>query len=247
MEIKMKPSQALNYILMSLFMLYLPSPILPDEPAAKPGLEENLKKQGLVDIQMLDKEIPVQLKYTTTDNFMKADAYGDLDKCYLRPEVSKMLIKAQSILKKEHPELTLLIFDCVRPRNIQRKMWKIVKGTPLQQYVADPEKGSIHNYGAAVDLTLLDESGKEKDMGTPYLGGVQLDMGTPFDFFGELAQPRLEDKFLKEKKLTEQQIKNRKMLRKAMEEAGFKQLDIEWWHFNAYPADVIEEKYSIIE
>jgi D-alanyl-D-alanine dipeptidase len=189
----------------------------------------------LVDIRTLDKDVLVQLKYSTTDNFMKADAYGDLEKCYLRPEVAKMLAKAQRILKKEHPGLSLLVFDCVRPRNIQRKMWALVKGTDLQQYVADPDKGSIHNYGAAVDLTVCDESGKE------------IDIGTPFDFFGDLAQPRLEEKFLNEKKLTEEQIRNRMILRKAMEDAGFIPLEIEWWHFNAFPSSVIKEKYSIIE
>lgn len=208
---------------------------IPAVAGEAPNLEENLKKQGLVDIQSLDKAILVQLKYSTTDNFLKADAYGDLEKCYLRPEAAKMLTEAEKYLQKEHPGFSLLVFDCVRPRNIQRKMWAIVKGTDLQQYVADPDKGSIHNYGAAVDLTVCDETGKE------------IDMGTPFDFFGDLAQPRLEEKFLKEKKLTEEQVKNRMILRKAMKEAGFIPLEIEWWHFNAFPNKVIKEKYSIIE
>ena len=243
----MKSFRLISQMLLTSILIYISVPLAAAETGAAPNLEENLKKQGLVDIRTLDKDIIVQLKYTTADNFMKVDAYGDLEKCYLRPEAAKMLEQAQQILKKENPGLTLLVFDCVRPRSIQRKMWDLVKGSNLQQYVADPEKGSIHNYGAAVDLTIADESGKEKNMGTPYLGGVQLDMGTPFDFFGELAQPRLEEKFLKEKKLTEEQIKNRKILRKAMEKAGFIQLQIEWWHFNAFPSSVIKEKYSIIE
>jgi D-alanyl-D-alanine dipeptidase len=216
-------------------MIFLSLPLARAESGEAPNLEDNLKKQGLVDIQSLEKNIMVELKYSTADNFMKADAYGDLEKCYLRPEAAKMLADAQRILKKEHPGLSLLVLDCVRPRNIQRKMWALVKGTNLQQYVADPDKGSIHNYGAAVDLTVCDESGKE------------IDMGTPFDFFGDLAQPRLEEKFLKEKKLTEEQIKNRMILRKAMKEAGFIPLEIEWWHFNAFPNKTIKEKYSIIE
>lgn len=219
---------------LSLFIILVIPSVSAGEAAAQ-NLEDNLKKQGLVDIQAGDKSILVDLKYSTADNFMKADAYGELDKCYLRPEVVKMLSAADAALKKEHPGLKLLVFDCVRPRGIQRKMWAIVKGTDLQQYVADPDKGSIHNYGAAIDLTVCDESGKE------------LDMGTPFDFFGDLAQPRLEEKFLKEKKLTEEQIKNRRILRKAMQDAGFIHLEIEWWHFNAFPSSVIKGKYSIIE
>jgi D-alanyl-D-alanine dipeptidase len=216
-------------------MIFLSLPLARAESGEAPNLEDNLKKQGLVDIQSLEKNIMVELKYSTADNFMKADAYGDLEKCYLRPEAAKMLADAQRILKKEHPGFSLLVLDCVRPRNIQRKMWALVKGTNLQQYVADPDKGSIHNYGAAVDLTVCDETGKE------------IDMGTPFDFFGDLAQPRLEEKFLKEKKLTVEQIKNRMILRKAMKEAGFIPLEIEWWHFNAFPNKTIKEKYSIIE
>jgi D-alanyl-D-alanine dipeptidase len=228
--LKIYPTFFLSLVLVC---IYLPFAVA--ESGEAPDLEDNLKKQGLVDIQSLDKSILVELKYSTTDNFMKADAYGDLEKCYLRPEAAKMLAEAEKYLQKEHPGFSLLVLDCVRPRNIQRKMWAIVKGTDLQQYVADPDKGSIHNYGAAVDLTVCDESGKE------------IDMGTPFDFFGDLAQPRLEEKFLKEKKLTEEQIKNRMILRKAMKEAGFIPLEIEWWHFNAFPNNIINEKYSIIE
>ncbi len=117
---------------------------------------------------------------------------------------------------------------------MQWRLWNRVKGTNQQPYVADPRRGSIHNYGFAVDLTLQDAGGKE------------VDMGTEFDHFGKLAQPALEDKFLKVGKLTQQQIDNRKLLRKVMKDAGFIQLPIEWWHFDALPEEVIRNKYEAI-
>ncbi|MCF7826302.1 MAG: M15 family metallopeptidase [Candidatus Marinimicrobia bacterium] len=198
-------------------------------------LEEQLQDQGLVDIQSLAPDILVELKYSTTDNFLAADTYGELEHCYLQPEAAAMLKEAQAILKQSHPGLTLLVYDGARPRSIQRKMWTLVVGTPSEDYVANPKGGSVHNYGSAVDLTLADAQ------------GVPLDMGTPFDYFGELAQPRHEDRFLKENKLTQQQVDNRHLLREVMTQAGFLAISIEWWHFNAVPVKVARTQYKIIE
>ena len=105
-------------------------------------------------------------------------------------------------------------------------MWKLVKGTPDQAYVANPASGSIHNYGAAVDLTV----GLLLADGTV----VPLDMGTPYDASTEEAQPRLEPALLKAGRLTQEQVSNRQLLRRAMNAGGFKVLPIEWWHFNAF-------------
>ena len=101
--------------------------------------------------------------------------------------------------------------------------------------MANPKGGSIHNFGFALDLSILDEYGKE------------LDMGTPFDDFTPLAEPRLEQKFLKEGKLTELQIKNRRLLRNVMEQSGFITLPVEWWHFDALPAAEVRLHYQIVE
>jgi len=199
------------------------------------SLEERLQALGLVNIQALAPDILVELKYSTTDNFLSADTYGDLEHCYLQPKAAVMLKEAQAILKRSHPELTLLVYDGARPRSIQRKMWALVVGTPSEDYVANPKGGSVHNFGSAVDLTIADAR------------GVPLDMGTPFDYFGELAQPRHEDRFLKEKKLTQQQIDNRHLLRQVMAQAGFLSISIEWWHFNAVPVKVARSQYQIIE
>ena len=104
-----------------------------------------------------------------------------------------------------------------------------------EAYVADPEKGSIHNFGAAVDVSIVDQEGN------------LLDMGTPFDYFGDLAQPRYEDRFLKEGALTKKQIENRRLLRKVMKEAGFQTIPDEWWHFNAFSPEEVKRRYAIVE
>ncbi|NQV42133.1 MAG: M15 family metallopeptidase [Candidatus Marinimicrobia bacterium] len=201
----------------------------------KVALEEQLQKQGLVNIHSLAPDILVELKYSTTDNFLSADTYGELENCYLQPKAAAMLKQAQELLKKSHPELTLLVYDGARPRSIQRKMWALVVNTPEQDYVANPDRGSVHNFGSAVDLTIATNE------------GVPLDMGTPFDYFGKLAQPRHEALFLEQKKLTQEHLNNRHLLREVMTQAGFQSINIEWWHFNAVPVKVARSQYIIIE
>lgn len=200
------------------------------------SFEQRLVQEGLVDVRQLDPSIVVDLKYAQANNFMGINVYGDFTRAYLRPKAAWKLVAANKILRRRHPNLRLLVADAVRPRSIQHKMWDIVAGTPMQPYVANPHSGSMHNFGAAVDVTLYDV-----DL------GKRLDMGTPIDFFGPLAQPRLEVEFLRQGKLTEQQVANRLILRTTMVEAGWQPLGIEWWHFNAFPRDYIRRKYSIIE
>ena len=199
---------------------------------------ETIKNNDLVNIQELDPTIFVDLKYSTTDNFMNMDMYGNLETCYLRKNPAEMLLRANEYLKATNPELNLLVYDGMRPRSIQRKLWNALDEVPeteRTQYVADPEKGSIHNYGAAVDLTLAHKN------------GAPLDMGTKYDYFGELAFPALEDSLLSIGLLTVAQIENRKILRNVMTKAGFLTISSEWWHFNAYSYQDIQTKYNIIE
>ncbi|MEZ4525443.1 MAG: M15 family metallopeptidase [Desulfobacterales bacterium] len=199
------------------------------------SLEELFRRNGLVDIHTLDPGIQVNLKYSSLDNFLERDIYGSLKTCWLQREIALKLVNAQKFLKKKHPEFSLIVFDAVRPRRFQRQMWDMVKGSPAHAYVANPDSGSFHNYGAAVDLSIADAQGRE------------LDMGTPFDWFGELAQPRHEEKFLKQGKLTQEQVNSRKLLRAVMTEAGFLPLKTEWWHFNGLPGKEIRKRYNIIE
>ncbi|MFC1567158.1 M15 family metallopeptidase, partial [bacterium] len=197
------------------------------------SVQNNL--DNLVDIKSINNNILVDLAYSKKDNFLNEDVYEDLQVCYLQKEAAEKLSKAQNILERRHPGLSLLVYDGLRSRNIQYKMWEIVKNTNKQKYVANPEKGSIHNYGAAVDLTIADQNGKP------------LDMGTDFDFFGELSQPRYEEKYLKNNELTQKQVKNRQLLRSVMTEAGFFEISIEWWHFNAYSSTEVKSRYRIVE
>jgi len=192
----------------------------------------------ILNIQELDSTILVELKYSTTDNFLNQDMYGDLTACYLRRIPAEMLLEANKYLKNEHPELRLLVYDGLRPRNIQKKLWDALDTIPTNertQFVADPSKGSIHNYGAAIDLTLALQNGDP------------LDMGTKYDHFGKLAFPKLEDSLFTIGKLTHKQIKNRRILRDVMFRAGFSTIDSEWWHFDAFPYKETKNKYDIIE
>jgi D-alanyl-D-alanine dipeptidase len=177
-------------------------------------------RRDLVDAGATAPLLRVELRYSTKNNFMKKNVYGGLRRCYLAPLAAKKLARATRLLEQARPGLRLLAYDCVRPVRVQRAMWKLVEGTPAQPYVADPARGSMHNLGCAVDLTIADPKGEP------------LPMGTPFDHAGPLAQPRLERKHLLEGKLTLQQLSNRLLLRYVMVQAGFFPLDIEWWHFD---------------
>ncbi|MDP5168855.1 MAG: M15 family metallopeptidase [Bacteroidia bacterium] len=199
-------------------------------------LEQSLRDAGLVNVQDIDPTIRVDLAYSTEDNFLHTDVYGDLRRCYLQPEVAQMAAKASACLLTKDAKLRLIIFDGVRPRSVQYKMWDIVKGTDQQEYVAAPSGGGgLHNYGVAIDLGLY-----HVDTGL-------VDMGTPFDYFGELAQPRFETRFVKEGLLSQQQLDNRRALRACMLEAGFAGILSEWWHFNAFPKEIARQKYKIVE
>ena len=213
-------------------------PSLPPAPLSSDGrcaLEQRLLDQGLIDIQSCDPTILVDLKYARSDNFMGEPVYGELRRCYLQPDAALKLRKANAILTSRNPELRLLVSDGVRPRSVQRRMWELVKDTPMRPYVADPSRGSMHNFGAAVDLTLASAD------------GVSLDMGTGMDHFGVLAQPREEERLLAAGRLTRDQIANRKVLRSVMLEAGFRPLSIEWWHFDAFAKEETRARFVIIE
>lgn len=224
------------YFLISLlFPLAFVASTLAVQDSQTPDWGRFLANSGLVDAQSVCPDIVVELKYATSDNFLHKNVYGDLKKCYLLKEAAQKLAAAQKSLTALHPGWRLKIYDGARPRRIQAAMWALVKGTPQQPFVANPETGSIHNYGAAVDLTVVDEKGHE------------LDMGTPFDFFGDLAQPRLEEASLKQGKLSAEQVQNRHLLRKVMTEAGFISISSEWWHFDAFPKEEVRKRFKIIE
>ena len=125
--------------------------------------QSKMLKGKFVNIKSLSNDFILDMKYATADNFLKQAVY-DCGECYLREATAKALLAAQKEFVKRGYSLKL--FDCYRPLSVQKKMWKILPGT---HYVANPAKGSKHNRGAAVDLTLVDiATGKELNMGTPF-------------------------------------------------------------------------------
>lgn len=198
-------------------------------------VERQMRAAGLVRVRDMDPRIRVQLAYATANNFLDSAVYGPLEHAYLRLEAVAMLSLAQDALERRKPGYRLLVYDAARPKSVQQTMWALVQGTPEQHYVANPAVGSLHGYGAAVDLTLAGPSGKA------------LDMGTPFDHFGPLAQPRYEARFLRDGKLSREQVENRQLLREVMQSAGFQTIPSEWWHFNAFGLAEVKRYFALIE
>lgn len=218
----------------------LPKPVI-DTAALRniePGeLEKSLIAAGLVNIRDVDSTIVIDLKYSSTDNFLGIDVYGDLQNCYLQPDVADKLALAQLFLRSKFPYYSIIVYDGARPRRIQQLMWDTIaiESTERPKYLSNPKYGSLHNYGAAVDVSIVNEE------------GMPLDMGTPYDYFGELAYPEREEQMVKEGKLTQRQIMNRELLRSVMEQAGFFNIQTEWWHFNSCYRNEAMGKYKILE
>ncbi|MEG3657907.1 M15 family metallopeptidase [Arenibacter palladensis] len=147
------------------------------------------------------------LRYATENNFLKAKVY-DCAECYTRVKTARALLLANKEFMDKG--FKIKFFDCYRPNDVQYKMWAIV---PNPQYVANPVKGSIHNKGGAVDITLTT------------LDGEELDMGTDFDFFGKRAYHDNLD-------LPKNILDNRLLLKETMEKHGFWSIRTEWWHYN---------------
>jgi D-alanyl-D-alanine dipeptidase len=180
-------------------------------------------------------DFKIDLRYGTTNNFVGVNMYGPFNKAFLHRIAGEKLFRALNHLRCSRPDYKFLIFDALRPRSIQRILWSHVEGTPGEKYIAKPEPGSLHNFGFAVDLTVLDSSGHE------------LDMGAGYDDFRDIAQPQLESRFVASGELTAKHIANRLILREAMETAGFTQLAHEWWHFDALPKSQVKDQFMIVE
>jgi D-alanyl-D-alanine dipeptidase len=177
----------------------------------------------------------VDLRYASPNNFVGKSLYDPSTVPRLHRVAWEKLRIAAQFLSENHSDYCLLIFDALRPRSVQKLLWEAVKGTDHERYVANPERGSIHNYGMAVDLSICDLEGRE------------LDMGTAFDAFTPLAEPQLEERLFEEGLLSREHIENRMILRNAMQEAGFIQLPHEWWHYEALDRDEVRSKFTIVE
>lgn len=186
-----------------------PAPVHIDTLAQEPKLKsfEGLADTSFVRLADFSDDFAYDMRYATENNFLKAKVY-DCAECYTRVKTAKAVIAANADFMKKG--VRIKFFDCYRPNDVQYKMWKIV---PNPQYVANPVKGSIHNKGGALDITLVDMQGKE------------LDMGTDFDFFGKRAYHDNTD-------LPQEILDNRKLLKQTMEAHGFWSIRTEWWHYN---------------
>ncbi len=196
------------------------------------------KNAGLIDATVLDPSILVELRYSGTNNFLNFDLYGPgVYGCYLHPKTAEKLVKASEYLRKENPELRLLVYDAARPHHIQQLMWDKLDMPENQKkkYVTPPSIKSIHNFGAAVDLTLANEFGEP------------LDMGTEYDYFGIEAHTNNEEQLLKDGLISAEQLKNRRLLRKVMTQAGFSTIEYEWWHFNSVSREYAAKNYTLVE
>jgi D-alanyl-D-alanine dipeptidase len=195
------------FLLCSSFFAVLSCKSQVQDPAKKQAGFAVVNDTTYVNLKEYSDDFVYDMKYATDDNFLKAKVY-DCAECYLRLKTVVALVEAnKEFIKKGY---RIKIFDCYRPLDIQKRMWKIVSNP---QYVADPAKGSIHNRGGAVDITLVDTYGNE------------LDMGTPFDFFGIEASHGYA-------KLSEEVKDNRMLLKNIMTAEYFNSFDSEWWHYN---------------
>lgn len=183
------------------------SRIAPGEQTLKSLSLDEVADTTFVRLADYNNDFEYDLRYATENNFLKAKVY-DCAECYTRVKTAKALIKANKDFIKQGYKIKF--FDCYRPNSVQYKMWEIV---PNPQYVANPVKGSIHNKGGAVDITLIT------------LEGDELDMGTDFDFFGKKAYHDNMD-------LPQEILHNRKVLKETMEKYGFWSVRTEWWHYN---------------
>lgn len=183
-------------------------PVTTDWDAYKEQVKKDSSKR-MVELKSVMPGIVYDLRYATTNNFMNRRMYPrNTHSTFMRLPAATALAAVQKELNEKG--LGLKIFDAYRPYSVTVKFWELVKD---ERYVANPAKGSGHNRGIAVDLTIIHlNTGKE------------LDMGTGFDNFTDTAHQTFTQ-------LPEEVLQNRALLKNTMEKNGFKALDTEWWHF----------------
>ena len=194
------------------------SPVLLD-------ITKEVDSNAFVNLRNYSKDFVFDMKYATSDNFLKEKVYP-CDECFLRVKTVKALLEAnQSFLTKG---FRIKLYDCYRPKSIQKKMFQLV---PDANFVANPKKGSIHNRGGAVDISLVDSL------------RVEVNMGTKFDFFGEEASHNYQN-------LSQEILANRKFLKEIMLQHNFKSFDSEWWHYNLNGSNkdkISDQKWNCVD
>ena len=165
--------------------------------------------QRMTELKTLIPNIVYDLRYATKDNFTHKKLYQNGRQTFLRLPVANALQKVQDNLNRKG--YGLKIFDAYRPYTVTKTMWNLIHD---ERYVADPSKGSGHNRGLSVDLTIIN-----------LIDGSELNMGTGFDNFTDTAHQMFRN-------LPEDVLSNRKFLKETMEKYGFKALETEWWHYS---------------
>lgn len=175
-----------------------------------PPIESGKREADLIELIKLDKSLRLEIKYATTDNFMGWAVYPEA-RAFLQRLAAEAVVRVHRSLKKKG--LGIVVFDGYRPWSITKLFWETVS-EENRKFVADPAKGSKHNRGCAIDLSIYDLKTKKL-----------LPMPSGYDEFSERASPDYTGG-------TKEETANRDMLRKLMENAGFTVNPNEWWHFD---------------
>ena len=200
------------------------------------ALDDKMADAGMVSVADVCPDVDYNLMYARPDNFTGVVLYNGMTYPWLRPEAAKALAEASSRLRSERPDLRLLVKDAARPMSVQRRMYEVVQGTSKARYVSNPANGGgLHNYGMAVDITIVDSLGNE------------LPMGTPVDHLGSEANIDREEELVNRGVITRQERYNRLLLRRCMRAAGFKPLRTEWWHFNLCTSNEARRRYRLLD
>lgn len=186
-----------------------------------PLKEKNKREADLVELITLDKTLKLDVRYARTDNFVGKIVYPEARAFMQRPAAEAVVRVHRKLQKKGYG---LVIFDGYRPWSVTKLFWEV---TPedKRKFVANPETGSRHNRGCAVDLSMFQLK-----------TGKLVEMPTDFDDFTDKASPNYEG-------ATKIQKKNRDLLRRMMEAEGFTVNRNEWWHFDYKDW----EKYAIYD
>mgnify|MGYP000668016096 CR=1 FL=1 len=178
---------------------------------------------GATTIEFSNDRFILDLRYNTNSNFLGTNVYAEfgLSKCHLHPELAVALHTLAPKLKEM--KLKIILFDCFRPIEVQRAMWRMIQDP---RYVADPKKGSNHNRGLAIDVGLAFENGRP------------LIFPTEFDDFTPKARHAYQCPASAKEPCT-----NRAILKNLMTSAGLRSIESEWWHYE-YPN---AKQYPLIE
>lgn len=203
---------------------------LPTPPPPMIPVEDIAAHSGFCRLASL-RGVPCELRYAGSDNFAGVDLYGKLDCAWLRKEAAAGLEAAAAWLQAQRPGWRILVLDALRPQRVQEAIWREVEGTPMAHYFAHPQRGSIHSFGMAVDVTLLAPDGAEADM------------GSGFDEMTPASHPALHAEHLASGLLSAAQVGQRQWLAQAMAQGGFHGIPTEWWHFDHGDRDQVRREW----